>query len=331
VNLGDLKTLGIDFKATGAVDSAFDAFIPANTSLLIHGSNLKTLIDNVISAQRMSNPNVDKEMAQGKATLKAQLGLDVDKDVLDWMTGDFAFFASIDANSFIDLLLKSIESSQPPAMTQFPVGFGVVVKATDPAKAKAFAANLGKLAGLAAAQNPQTKVTQDRIGDVPVTVVSMSMPMSPGSNVPLNLVIGANDNVFVLATRKEAEVIFKGISGLSGTADYSQASKYLLKNPSSVFYLNQDGFTGFAILEFALFGPAIGNVFENIVSSLETPNAPTKTPEEIQREKQAQIDAEKQQIALFKGIASIFESSTISSTTTDQGDSVIRLVITLAQ
>jgi hypothetical protein len=338
-NPGDLSKLtstGVTMPKLDAVDLKFAANLPANASLVIHAKSIKAFYDYFLQIARVNQPaaqqeQMDKQIEQAKAMVKQSLGLDLDKDIIDWMTGDFAAFVSIDTPTIVNMLETSMTGGSAPTFEKLPFGGGFVAQATDPAKAKAFAAALGKVLPSLAAQNKDVKISQDKIGDVDVTVISQSVPMSPTSKLPLDIVIGANDKVFLMATRAEAEAIFSGKPGLDTTAGFQEAGKYLLKQPYTVFYTDGNGAGGSVIVVgLALLGPAIGRTFNNIVDELSTPTADQKAAREAERKRQE--EESKRSIAILKSLGSLFSSSSVSAEFVDPatGKARSRIVLTLA-
>jgi hypothetical protein len=212
---------------------------------------------------------------------------------------------------------------QPISLKELPFGFGVEIAAADPAKARAFSSALSKVISAAAAQNSTLKVSQDKIGDADVTVLHQDLPMSPQNPLALDIVIGADDHVFFCGTRAMAEEIFGGKPGLNGIANYADASKYMLPNANAVFYMGQEGFAAFAATVFANSFP-VSLVVSNAANALVSGKPPIPAPVELQQQVEARI-------ALLNSLVSMIDSATISSVSTDQGDSILRVVVTLAQ
>lgn len=336
-NMGDagvLESLGMNTAAAVPVDPAFAAYLPGNASLVLHGANFKGLYDNLVTSMRAQMPSAefDQQMEQARAALRNFMQLDLDEDVLSWLTGDFAFFMSLDLDSLLDAFFVSMESGAQLTMNRLPFDFGLVIEATDPAKAQRVATAIGSLLPVAANQSPEASVTQQQIGGTDVTVLSMPVPLSPQMSVPFELVLGANENIFLLASRPAAEMILSGTNALSGSAAFSEAASYLLPGSTSVWYADSTGMLTLSSLPtLVLLGPAIGNVFDNIVAELENPTArPTKTAEEIEAERQAQLAQNRMVMDTIQAVRQMINSGTISSATTADGDVLLRFVITFA-
>jgi hypothetical protein len=329
-NLGMLNAMGVTMPNITPVDPAFAAYIPADASLVLHSTSIKSLYDVFLQAAKMSSrsstsgQNFDQQMEQARAAVQQLLGLDLDKDIVDWMTGDYAAFVSYN----IEGLFKQISGGNMHFET-FPAEFGLVVKATDPAKAKALSGALGKALVKSGSSDPSVKFSQEKVGGVDAIVIAISIKNN-NSQIPLEIVLGANDKVFVIATRKSAESILSGAPGLDTAASFKEAGKYLLGKPTSVWYMDKNGFgiiPGFFAL--AILGPRINRIFNNIVADLQNPGQPTPTPS------QADIQAEQmenQQLQLLMSALNLVSSGSITTESVDaNGSSRIRLVLTLAE
>jgi hypothetical protein len=328
-NLGMLNTMGVTMPNITPVDPSFAANIPADASLVLHSTSIKSLYDVFLQAARMnsrsaSGQTVDQQIEQARAAIQQVLGLDLNKDIVDWMTGDYALFVSYD----VQKLFNQVSGSNMNFET-FPAEFGVVVKATDPAKAKALSTALGKALVQYGGSSPDVKISQETVGGVDATVITGTIK-NGNSSLPLQIVLGANDKVFLIATRKSAESILSGAPGLDTSASFKEAGKYLLSKPTSVWYMDQNGYgiiPGFAAL--SILGPRINRVFNNVVAGLNNPGQPTPTPSQADIE---QEQRENQQLQLLMSTLKLVSSGSITTESVDaNGSSRVRLVLTLAE
>lgn len=332
-----LESLGLNLGALTPVDPAFAAHLPADASLVAHAANLRALYDAVIGLAGANTPNAEefeKNLQQIEFAVRGFTGLELEEDILSWMTGDFAAFASIN-NDAIQLALKRALEGGSFMLETVPLEFGVLVEATDAAKAQALSAALGKALAQFTQQAPDVSISQEQIAGVDVTVLSTQVELSPPVKAPLDVVIGANDRVFVIATRKAATAILEGAPGLDTNPAFNQAARYLLPDASSVWYMDSDGFSSvFTVTTLALLGPSIQNVFDEIVAGLESGAVATLSPAEEQRRQelirqQRQAEMEQAQ-ALINFLDNFMTSATISTQNLDSGARV-RLVLTLAE
>ncbi len=342
--LGDTSVLtgqGVTLPALSPVDPAFAAYLPADASLVAHASSLAAVYDSLLATARatagqngQSPEDFEKNINQLKFAVRGFTGLDLEDDILSWMTGDFALFASIDSPA-ISRLLEQVMSNQTPMLETLPFSAGLVVEATDAAKAQALVAGLSKALTQLTAQNQDITLSTETIGGAAVTVLSAPLEVQSGFKVPFEVVIGANDAVFVIATRAAAAAILEGQPGLSGDAAFVEAGPYLLPDATSIWYMDNNGFsffTGFMTL--GLLGPAIGNVFDSIVADLESGAVSTLTPEQIQQQQDAALRRQQEQLeqarSLYVFLNSVLNSGTISTTSVD-GSTLSRFVLTLAE
>lgn len=320
-----LAALGLELPPAQPVDPAFAAQLPANTSLLVHAANVKALFESFLAAVRVSSSTSDQEFQRGMNQLRlgvrGAIGLRLEEDILDWMTGDYALFVTLDEETIRRFILQAL-AGEAPALEALPLGFGLVVEATDPAKARALAAALGQALPQLTAQAPEVTISPAAIGGEDVTVIRVNAALDSGQTLPVEIVVGANDSVFLIATRPEAKAILSGIPGLNQDAAYTAASSYLLDDAVTVWYMDSGGSAGIMTIgALAMLGPTIGNVFEEIVASLDNPSA-VLGPEE----QAAGVVREAELV--FQTLAGLWASGTISSSSDAVGDR-LRFVLTL--
>jgi hypothetical protein len=164
--------------------------------------------------------------------------------------------------------------------------------------------------------------------------------VSNSVNFPVRLVLGANDSVFFLMTRGAAEQVLVTGATLENDVTFQAAGKYTLPNPTSVWYSNGQGMiltsgvnpvtigTMLALTS----GPAIGSMFEGIVTDLSNESAvasgtqPLPTPIPVPVTSPEQIE---QMVRLLEYALETLESGTISATVTDDGVTLLRFVMTI--
>jgi hypothetical protein len=314
-DLTPLRRAEIPLPQLNPVDPSFAAYIPADASLVLHSTSLKGLYDLLLAAGRMNNrADFEKNMEQARLGLRGLLGLSLENDIVNWMTGDYAAFASFDANLLFDKVEQSMAGNQDPVFTQLPFEFGLVVKATDPAKAKAFASALHKFLPRQFAKQRDLKITQEKIGGVDASIITFQAQMSPTNKVPVEVVVAANDKVFVVATRKSAEAILTGAPGLDTNPSFKAAGQYLLSSPTSVWYADTNAFStvlgigGLVFINTSSFNPGASN---------------TQTADDRHA-------AERKQFELIRSALNLFSSGSITTQAVDaSGTSRARMVITL--
>ncbi|MBI5671113.1 MAG: DUF3352 domain-containing protein [Chloroflexi bacterium] len=338
-NLSALENLGLSLPSLQPVSPAFAAHVPADVSLLAHATNVKALYDAFIETARAtaeregtSAEEFERGLNQLAFAVRGFTGLDLEDDILSWMTGDFALFVSLDAQAITDAVLQGM-NGDTPRLEELPVSAGLVIEATDPAKAQALAAGIARALPQLAAQDENVTISQEQIGGVDVTVISAPVELQADFRVPLDIIIGANDAVFVIATRDSATAILEGQPGFDSTPQFAEVTRTLGNAPTSVWYISGEGFglvTGFTTL--ALLGPSINNVFDEIVAGLE--GSATLTPEQLQQrqdeQRRQQMEQARQAQAFMQLLTGLVSTGTIS-TYNVEGGAVTRFVLTLAE
>jgi hypothetical protein len=312
--LGDvalLESSGLQIADLGAVDPAFAVHIPGNAPFVAHGTNLKTLVETTLNNLRQTivkaaeaSPEDDsselEEMDEGinefNRVFTEATGLDFEQDVIGWMTGDFAAFLRL-SPQLADGRLTTAKLTQT-----FPVDFGIAIENTDGAAAQRTVEGLtqGLQYAIEQADPSETtnvEVSQETIGGADVTVITLLPSDTSGMPYSLDILMGANEEVFAMGTRAAVTAILDPSNSLADEPAFAEAAAYLLADASSVFFLNPSPLLPLADLagEFA-------------------------SPDE----------AEAQQNIARAGI-NLFSSATISQSTDDNGNTIGRFVLTLSQ
>ena len=252
---GLLQTLGMssDLKP---IDPSFARFIPADSALVSFGNNLKLAFDNAmaqanleanITGSKSSANTVAQDMQQFEATLTELTGLDLNDDILSWMTGDYAYFIGL--NPELDL------SNRFGMMQHFPADFGVVIQATDPAAAAKVVdgvmKGLDRLLTTAAAGNQDFTVSFETatIGGTDVHVVTLTSSQIPW---PVELLIGSNQDVLFVGTRAAITTILLQDGTLLNAPVFSRAQSYVLGDYFSQTYFHPASLLGLADLLMAM-------------------------------------------------------------------------------
>lgn len=302
------ETIGIDPALMSAtpIDPAFARFIPAGTPVVSHVTNLagaytafiEGLRSGIALGAETSGADADEAMAEIDSAIagiefavRGATGLDLNDDILSWMTGDLALWVGIapavnDATSLFGALASGL-----------PVDFGILIDSSaDPDSAAATVEGLRSALEFAISQLPeegstQIELTNDVIGGsevVVLTVLDRSLPF------PIELVIGADANVFVLGTRAAAEAALNPVNGLDADPAFQEALAYALPNTVQVHYLSGTPFL-----------PLLALVAEEGGGS--------------------------DDVEMAAALVGLVSSSSITSVMTDGGYSVGRLVLTLAE
>lgn len=307
----------------GPVEPAFWNHIPANASLVMHSSDLKAVYDTLIDIIRITeDPTIDKQTAQIEEQLQTLLGLSFHNDILSWMTGNYALFFSYAVEPGQPSLIGALIN---PEMRGGDLGleFGVVIEATDPAKAQQLVEALAPILTVMTLQQEGISVSEEQIGGANAMVLTAN---APDLGLTIDLVMAANDNVFVLGTRNGVTDALNGSGGLTGAPRFAEAQGYMLANPGALFFADQSIITFIGDID--MLGDSVNNIFAGIAASLIDPSyaPPVASPP-----RPGQRAAIAETMRTIRQVAALFNSATITTTTDNQGNTLMRFVITLAQ
>lgn len=229
------------------INPAFARFIPAGTPIVTHVTNLKAAYDGLLAGLRAgASFGGDEEMTQemlaeiesGLAgvefAIRGLTGLDLEDDILSWMTGDLAIWVGLTpraarATSLFGALAGGL-----------PVDFGILIDATaNPDKAAALVEGLKSALTFAARQVPadsgtRITTTDETIGGnavVSVSIVDRSLPF------PIELVMGASADVFAIGTRAAVEAALNPGAGMDTDPAFQEALRYALPDTIQLQYL----------------------------------------------------------------------------------------------
>jgi hypothetical protein len=146
----------------------------------------------------------------------------------------------------------------------------------------------------------------------------------------LEIMIGATEEIFFIATSPVAQNITSGGKNLSSDAVFQRASTYFLPDTTQIWYTNDEGLLTSLAIPLALIGPAVGDVFDRVIEDLNAP-LPSGSPRRGQPPEVAQgrqpdpTQATLQALAAFNAL---IHSSSITATY-DGEFALVRLVLTL--
>lgn len=322
---------------TTPVDPQFLALLPANTVAVSQGTNIGGAWSQVMQAlqaqQAMMEPDMarrfEREMAQALSQFQEATGLDLEKDVLSWMTGDAAAFVGYTPPTpGAPSALWSMVTNDEATSQDFD--FGVVVEATNPAAAANVVERLGASLEEQMQKRPAPRVSlvREPVRGSDAVIIRIDMP---GLDAPLDFVLASNDQVMVFATRPAAEAILSGQGGFAQKPAFVEAQKYVLPGTVQLHYFDTgliDFFVDFAALQvveedLAIIDDVIEHIFEGQrMDSLPEPNAADLA--ETRREYNKTLTIARQ-------VTPLISSASISSVITDGTRAVGRLVLTLGE
>lgn len=301
--------LGFPLTSMTPIDPAFAAHIPAGATLAVHSVDLNRSIggmfgflENQIAKMQESGMGDSSELdeasegiAQIEAAFTTFTGLDLRMDVLAWMTGNYALFIMPSAD--LD------PSSRFGLFRSFPVDFGLAIEVTDSAAAdktvEGLTEGIERLIALAAEQeDPDVTVTldTDTIVGTDVTVINIRSQNSPW---PVELLIGANDEVFAFGTRSAVQAILGRDGGLPSNPAYTRAQAYILTDAYSIGY----------------FGPQSLLPLADLITAF----AEDDDEEAVQNAETA------------RNLINLFQSASASQSIDANGNAISRLVLTLSE
>lgn len=280
-----------------AVNPAFAANIPDSFSFVVHGSDLATTINTsldlaVTASETSDNPTTRPQLA---GLVQMFTGLDLDEDLLPWMGSDFALFFDSDMLP----VLETASTGQTPET--IPLNFGLAFDVTgNPEAAQKTVTTLGETLARMSGQNAEVTVTTGEVGGVEAVILE-NVPVSRSNPViETDIVLGTNGSVLLLADRETAETIFSGdFTGLDNSTAFAEAAGYVLPGSSVVLYADGAGYGDLIALAGALLMPSRSG------------------------------DDPAQLANLLRFGYDLFSSSSVSMTMLEDGDTLVRAVLTL--
>jgi hypothetical protein len=278
------------------VDLAFARHIPAETPLVIMGTELRASYDVLLETLRAiaametdedSTAAQDVELALWMVEfgIRGLTGLELREDILEWMGGTYALYVGLTPTAQDTRNMRDLVS-------ELPVDFALAIEVTDSAGSAALRENLNRVLG-ALPDNPGDNITVavEEIGGVEAVVFTWETYNMPPK---LEFVFAVNDEVFVVGTRRYVERALDPQNGLDTDPAFMEASQYLLPNTAAVYYLSGENLAPLA--DIAAMAP--GGDFDGAL--------------------------------MLEGLFDLISSGTISQSVDEDGVSIGRAVLTLA-
>jgi hypothetical protein len=267
--------VGVDYLKP--VNPDFAAFIPGDTDLLLHSSNLNGYFDYIVNTldSTYSQMGVDidlaKELETAFSQIKSVTQIDMREDVLSWMNSDYAIYTSADLLALVDMLNTIANDGRLPMDAGLPLEFGIVVATDNPAKTAETVGKLGTLLSAATANQENVRVAEVNEGGFTGYEITLTIPVAgPSRFINYDILLGSTSAVFFFGSTTAGERVLAG-DNLTATSNYANAGRYILPNAVSVAYTDDEGVDVFVggLAGLAILGPTINNVFENITDNLE--------------------------------------------------------------
>ncbi|MCK6577860.1 MAG: DUF3352 domain-containing protein [Anaerolineae bacterium] len=335
IDSAQLPLDGAAVSAPAVIDPAFAQYFPANASATIQAANLSGLIQAALALfdAAASDSQAPAPSMQARQVF-AFLGLDLEADLLSWTTGDFGLFLR---TNFLDLAPNLIRGGVPnlSALSE-RIDAGLVIEATDPAKAQALAAKLGEVLTQMTANQQGVSLSSETAYGVETTVIHLDLPLDATTTIPLDLLLGASDAIFFLGTRPAVEAILSGDGTLPANPLYNAALTHALPDPTTLWYADGEGLMSVVgtvtVVELALLGPAVGAVFDNIVAELQAEGGVAATPTPTPTPAIGVLLPPELTEAVEQAVSALQRSTgTISATVNGEGVTLLRFVITLPE
>ncbi len=278
------------------VDAAFARFIPAETSYVIHVTNLAGSFNTGLELAATASQESDNPMSveQISNLFNGLTGLDLEDDLLSWMGGDAALIMDTDVPSLLGAMMTG-------TVEELPLSFGILVETDGSDRPAAVVEAVGRILSNQA-DSAEMTVSNEVINGVNAVVLTGQVE---NPDVPVQIVIGANDNLFVVATRLLAEQIFSGdYAGLDTAAAFQEAAAYLLPNSGAVLYTD-NAFVGDIV--------AVATLALTVAGPSSSDNSMAEGFE------------------MIRFAYDLVSSISISSSVLGSGDTLTRLVLTLAR
>jgi hypothetical protein len=208
----------------------FAAHVPADAPLVVLGTNLSEtynlMIQNLRAAMQLQVEAGNEEaedFEQGlrfvEIGVRGLTGLDLQEDILGWMTGNYALFLNVNPEGI-------------GSMAIMPLDFGLVFEATDPAAAQAVVDGIRE--AITQSEPENVTLTQETVAGVDAAVITAEPEDEP---YPVEILVGSNDEVFVIGTRNAFTAAIEPVSGgLAADAGFTAAQSHFLEDSAVVFY-----------------------------------------------------------------------------------------------
>ncbi len=312
----DLSDEGILTAIPVRIDPEFADHIPADASLIFFSSDFagtyEATIDNLLATARLqadtdvppefriSEADIDGALFLAQLGLRRYSGLNLEDDILSWMDNDFALVLGI--NSEVSRVRDYDDLSVAP------VDFGLIFDDGSDAEAaertregieEAVEQLLADFERDLEISDISVEVTAETIAGTEVSVYTITDEIGFTFQFPFEVIVGANEAVFVIGSRNVVEAALTGEGGLRDTEAFQEAEDiYLVEEAGVLMLANPEAMYPFADLWVLAADP-----FFN-------PRA----------------DQEAQTI---RDVLSLFSSATISGSNAENGSAITRMTVSL--
>ena len=269
------------------INPAFWAFIPSQAQFFIHTTDFTNLIESASSVLAAISASDTPELVMRDFMQLTQvfLNADLQNDILSWTTGDYALWGKI----------LPISSAHPNSVN--PFYFGWVFQTTSPQNSRRLVDVLATAAETYFSDDSLFMIHRTRMNTSDVAFITL--PSNRSAFFPPEIAIGANDDIFFIATPAAAQDLLTRHDGYLWAIP--RLVPTFLDIPKVALYLNGD-----AVGE-------IGVLFATLIQPVQTFFfGETLTPEAIQ--------------AYRTAFAQLFPALSLSAKAGNGGDVIIRFV-----
>lgn len=229
--------------------------MPAATYTAVNGEKLNQrweTIAQILSSQKEFETNL--KMFRG--FISSNTGLDFDRDIINWMDGEFAFFMFPTKGGFFKTINPNLN-----------MGLGLAVETSNRTAAETTLKKLGDL--IISVSKGEVKITETNIKNQPVT----SWDINGDSNQSLLAYSWVNNNTLILTTGYGAivDLVPEPYVALPSTYNFKSATNSLPNPNAGYFYMNMGSLLswiyGFVPPQYSnnqyfnMFKQAIGSVY----------------------------------------------------------------------
>ena len=335
-----LQEFNYTIPNTEPINPKFLSFIPENTAMVMQGTDIQAYVDQMLASEQLQQELLAKYADQLRIPEEMQIAqvqsaiirideiiqpvteLTVQEDIFSWMTGDYAIYIDYEDS------LKSMLFSYYYPDEQLPqnIEVGMIIEVTDIERARTVIDLLGHAIPLILDDLEITVAYETIAGNSAIVV---NIPPRDLLATPLEIVIGSNDEVFVIGTRKSTTDILNRQGGFDASSGYTRVQPRLLPDSDSMVYINTDGINFFADMMIGVLPAYFNEVTANMVAQFGEMDS-----EESAQQRQAMF--EQQRLALpmttqsVRWVTELIDSITMSVATNEDMDSISRFALTFA-
>ena len=302
----DIAVQTISPVPTSTVSIDFLNALPSSTDTLLVASDLTNVYNSITASIREAARANDEQDPTAQIPLMFNFtGLDLEDDVLSWTTGAYGFFSGGDIQTLLNEMMET------GSISTFEFDAGLVIEATDMALAQNAVSELGDFIKMALESEQDISIVQEDGS----TSILVEMPLNPSEPpIELEFVLTTTDKFFFFGTRSALDKIMSGDT-LASDEDFGKSTQYYLDDLTGVWFTNSDGLMLSSASSLMTMGPAIGNVFEDIVQELGSDSASSDSSD--------MPSGDELMMEVLQAYDEIF--SGMSVTTSVDAESVIRL------